>query len=213
MSPIYVDQVVSAALNDVTALLTALVGPRGLNNRPAGDLRSDYVAVAHPPTVCTYRTMQLDKVIERVKGHVRDGGVRSALAQLVEHLRSKALPTMLRSATEVGSRSGATGTDSDGGRPNYVFNISVAVAVGVPVNKVAGAGGEEDPSPDGGDAHGDGAPAIATASIAAVPDAAPQKNVVKAAPPRKARAAGEKGRAVQTKSPRGPRVSRTKARA
>lgn len=152
--------------------------------------------------------MQLSKVIERVKGHVRDGGVRSALAQLAEELRTKVLPIVVRSATEAASRSGRGGAGGEGGQPNYVFNISVAVAVGVPVNKAAGTPGEED-SPEAGDVHGEGAPAIATANVGAVPDRAAPKATVKAETPRKARAAGNKRAGVKTKSTRRPRASPT----
>jgi hypothetical protein len=134
--------------------------------------------------------MQLTKAIEQITSRARQSGVRAAFSELVRELGSSALPLLLRPVAEQkGPHAvfGRAGEDHEASK--YVFNIAVSVAVGVPVNTTEGeeVSGSKNGRPEPAGSHGDGAPAVATATVHALPSAAETSVSSKPTPVRAAR--------------------------
>lgn len=138
--------------------------------------------------------MQLTKAIEQITSRAKSTGLRTALSELARELGSGLLPALLRSIAGEKSSPGASGqVGNEPAHSKYVFNIAVSVAVGVPVNKADGeAAPEKDGQPDSPSGHGEGAPAIATATVHALRDASEPRTSAKLTTRREARKTGQK---------------------
>lgn len=120
--------------------------------------------------------MKLSQALEQIRLRVQDGSLHKLLPDLVHALRDGAGDSALRlGASRIAAAFEHRKQSRADGEAKNVFNIAIAVAVGVPVSKQ----GDEDKDgkhperagrSDHSAVHGEGAPAVATASVSPQPD-------------------------------------------
>jgi hypothetical protein len=120
--------------------------------------------------------MKLSQALEQIRRRAEEGSLHKLLPDLLEALRSGAADASFQlGASRIAAAFEHKRQGRAEGETKNVFNIAIAIAVGVPVSK-QGDDDREGTHPtragksDHSAVHGEGAPAIATATISPQPD-------------------------------------------